>query len=816
MAYETSQSDSKFSGKDGRKEKRRSFLPAPLKVQKPQNIEEQYSKTDYPPDLVVGDRVLISGVKSGILLYHGKTHIAPGIWCGIALDDPDGKHDGKVEGVRYFNCFPGHGIFAPVEKVEKITPENIYEQKGIDEHYSPERTGYTHRHSKPARRLLPQPKVFTRVDSKEKITVPSKIDEQNEEIEEYLMVEKIERRQLPEKPPSTGLSQFGFKPLSHRQYDITDNKQVQQENTKCVDSNLDHKNILSETFVIKQGFNLNELESQIKQSKLTKSTTELSAPGSDDSTKFVDSKSLQINDLNRTYEIKNDSQTETKASPSMTDSASSNEDSLSTDFKERLLADRPEYFNITFDTENGGSPPQNLPNVNVSPAKTSDVKQTPPSGVKPGGNDSSLGVLNLDQVDTELIQNVFESSANLTDSEKLLHTVVLKPRNAGRIASVGDTFDISGAVTSSPLVEGLNRKSEQQPIENEFVESNKLCELTENDDIKRNLNSTFKVDQSKPIEIIGDDTLDWRQEASDGEEPDEISDNSTDTNIETCKEEEKVTDVIINKNQTVELLQKPKKAMVDSGISEMGDINNLEHGRMTDSVDSLRRSQNLEEMISSADSNFYEGDQKQLEADLKAGLLNKKDRPLSLISADTGYVPDTDSEFGTVTNSPLDWAEKQGLSQNITRTELDEAYSNTFKHFQAAVMKGTTRATSQALDYDSDICSDGGTILADTDTEKEESADLENLSSAVIHDIKGLSAEEVLPENTAKMIEAQVKTPTNPEMFLFPNQEDNTKDEQQSDKVEESVTQSEDKNEVVDKEADTKTVSDNEKTGKQK
>lgn len=592
----------------------------------------------------MGDRVLISGVKSGILLYYGKTHIAPGIWCGIALDDPDGKHDGKVEGVRYFNCFPGHGIFAPLERVEKIVPENIYEQKGIDEHYSPERgSGHTYRHSKPARRLLPQPKVFTRADSKEKITVPSKIDEQNEEAEEYLMVEKIERRQLPEKPPSTGLSQFGFKPLSRRQYDITDNK---RENTQCeVDSNLDHKNVLSETFVIKQGFNLNELESQIEQSKLTKTTTNLSAPGSGDSTKSVDPESLQINDLNRTFVIKNDFQTETKASPaSMTDSASSNEDSLSTDFKERLLADRPEYFNITFDTENGGSPPQNLPNVNVSPAKSvnvspaksSDVKQTPPSGVKSVGNDSSLGVLNLDQVNTELIQSVFESSANLTDSEKLLNTVVLKPRNTGRIASVGDTFDISGAVTSSPLIEGINRKSEQHPVDNENVDSNKLCGLSETEDIKRNLDSTFKVDQSKPIEIIGDDTLDWRQEASDGEEPDEISDNSTDTNIETCKEEERVTDVIINKNQTVELLQKPKKAMVDSGISEMGDINNLEHGRMTDSVDSLRRSQNLEEMISSADSNFYEGDQKQLEADLKAGLLNKKDRPLSLISADTG------------------------------------------------------------------------------------------------------------------------------------------------------------------------------------
>lgn len=52
-------------------------------------------------------------------------HLAPGIWCGIELDDPDGKHDGEVEGRRYFYCHRGHGVFAPFDKVELIEPVEV-------------------------------------------------------------------------------------------------------------------------------------------------------------------------------------------------------------------------------------------------------------------------------------------------------------------------------------------------------------------------------------------------------------------------------------------------------------------------------------------------------------------------------------------------------------------------------------------------------------------------------------------------------------------------------------------------------------------
>ena len=73
-----------------------------------------------PGKLCIGDRVLIGDVKAGKLLYIGKTQFAPGEWCGIELEDRDGKHDGKIHGIRYFTCRQDHGIFAPVHKVQAI------------------------------------------------------------------------------------------------------------------------------------------------------------------------------------------------------------------------------------------------------------------------------------------------------------------------------------------------------------------------------------------------------------------------------------------------------------------------------------------------------------------------------------------------------------------------------------------------------------------------------------------------------------------------------------------------------------------------
>ncbi|CAN9493060.1 unnamed protein product [Ophioblennius macclurei] len=68
----------------------------------------------------VGDQVLVAGQKHGVVRFYGKTDFAPGFWFGVELDQPTGKHDGSVFGVRYFSCLPKYGVFAPPSRVQRI------------------------------------------------------------------------------------------------------------------------------------------------------------------------------------------------------------------------------------------------------------------------------------------------------------------------------------------------------------------------------------------------------------------------------------------------------------------------------------------------------------------------------------------------------------------------------------------------------------------------------------------------------------------------------------------------------------------------
>ncbi|XP_073981613.1 cytoplasmic linker protein 190 isoform X2 [Rhodnius prolixus] len=99
----------------------------PPTVKSPSSMSTSFSK---PPvlanvpgkDIKVGERVIVmsrEGSKAGILRYRGLTSFAPGQWCGVELDDPLGKNDGSVNGVRYFSCEQKYGLFAPIHKVSR-------------------------------------------------------------------------------------------------------------------------------------------------------------------------------------------------------------------------------------------------------------------------------------------------------------------------------------------------------------------------------------------------------------------------------------------------------------------------------------------------------------------------------------------------------------------------------------------------------------------------------------------------------------------------------------------------------------------------
>lgn len=69
----------------------------------------------------VGDRVLVDGQKEGILGFLGETQFARGVWAGVILDLPDGKNDGTVNGVQYFECEQLHGLFTRPQKLKIIS-----------------------------------------------------------------------------------------------------------------------------------------------------------------------------------------------------------------------------------------------------------------------------------------------------------------------------------------------------------------------------------------------------------------------------------------------------------------------------------------------------------------------------------------------------------------------------------------------------------------------------------------------------------------------------------------------------------------------
>jgi tubulin-folding cofactor B len=72
---------------------------------------EEYA--DIAATITVGDRCEVNpGERRGEVKFVGKCpELKPGYWVGVALDEPQGKNDGSVKGVQYFECMPNCGTF---------------------------------------------------------------------------------------------------------------------------------------------------------------------------------------------------------------------------------------------------------------------------------------------------------------------------------------------------------------------------------------------------------------------------------------------------------------------------------------------------------------------------------------------------------------------------------------------------------------------------------------------------------------------------------------------------------------------------------
>ncbi|XP_005403150.1 PREDICTED: CAP-Gly domain-containing linker protein 1 isoform X11 [Chinchilla lanigera] len=83
------------------------------------------TQEEFIDDFRVGERVWVNGNKPGYIQFLGETQFAPGQWAGIVLDEPIGKNDGSVAGVRYFQCEPLKGIFTrPSKLTRKVQTED--------------------------------------------------------------------------------------------------------------------------------------------------------------------------------------------------------------------------------------------------------------------------------------------------------------------------------------------------------------------------------------------------------------------------------------------------------------------------------------------------------------------------------------------------------------------------------------------------------------------------------------------------------------------------------------------------------------------
>ncbi|CAH8471384.1 unnamed protein product [Schistosoma rodhaini] len=92
------------------------------------STSSEFSSTSHiMKNFTIGDRVFLNRTKQhGTIAYIGPTHFSAEDLVGVVLDSSSGKHDGSINGVRYFQCPEKRGLFCPIADLLPVDQKNIF------------------------------------------------------------------------------------------------------------------------------------------------------------------------------------------------------------------------------------------------------------------------------------------------------------------------------------------------------------------------------------------------------------------------------------------------------------------------------------------------------------------------------------------------------------------------------------------------------------------------------------------------------------------------------------------------------------------
>lgn len=101
------------------------YNPEYLKQREQENLEKEQQENiekEQIDKMEIGQRCCIrlpnKPVQHGTVMYKGRLDDKSGYWVGVKYDEPYGKHNGTLNGKKYFETLPKYGSFVSPSAVE--------------------------------------------------------------------------------------------------------------------------------------------------------------------------------------------------------------------------------------------------------------------------------------------------------------------------------------------------------------------------------------------------------------------------------------------------------------------------------------------------------------------------------------------------------------------------------------------------------------------------------------------------------------------------------------------------------------------------